>query len=109
MKLRTQLEYISFFNESIEIMQKNVERIFLYEPDDQFQFLHEAAIIEYHDVLYTSWYNCPKKELQGYTPICGKRSYDKGKTWTELEILCEDVTEKILYCPPVYGICDDRL
>ncbi|MBR4960882.1 MAG: exo-alpha-sialidase, partial [Clostridia bacterium] len=74
-----------------------------------FGFLHETAIIAYHGVLYASWYNCPKHELNGYTPICEKRSYDGGNTWTELRVVCEDPTGKILYCPPVYAIDEDRL
>ena len=81
----------------------------VHNPNEKFGFLHEAAIIKYHGVLYASWYNCPKWELNGYTPICGKRSYDGGKNWTDLEIICDDKSEKILYCPPIYGICDDKL
>ena len=82
----------------------------VHDPSEEFgQFLHEAAIIEYEGVLYASWYNCKDKELVGYTPIVGRRSYDNGKTWTNPEIIAEDRSEKILYCPPVYGICDGRL
>jgi len=86
-----------------------VKTFSVMEPNEQFSFLHEAAIIEYHGTLYASWYNCTTVELHGYTPVCGKRSRDGGKTWTELEILAEDKSEKIMYCPPVYGICDDKL
>ncbi len=81
----------------------------VHHPDEIFGFLHETAIIEYHGVLFASWYNCPEHELKGYTPICEKRSYDGGKTWTELRVVCEDPTGKILYCPPVYAIDNDRL
>ena len=81
----------------------------VHMPDEQFSFLHEAAIIEYHGVLYAAWYNNHKMELLGYTPICGRRSYDGGKTWTPAEILVHDPSEKILYCPPVFGICGDTL
>ena len=88
---------------------ENVSVFSVYKPDDKLSFLHEAAIIEYNGVLYASWYNCPKHELKGYTPICGKRSYDGGKTWSELEVIADDKTERILYCPPVYGICDGKL
>ncbi len=95
--------------DNVQTLTPDVEMISVFEPDEQFNFLHEAAIIEHHGVLYASWYNCPRTELSGYTPICGKRSYDGGHTWTPLEILCEDASAKILYCPPVYGICDDRL
>jgi len=92
-----------------ELPAGNTEICSVHRPDDTFGFLHEAAIIEFHGVLYASWYNCPTYELAGYTPICERRSYDGGKTWSELRIICEDPTEKILYCPPVYGIDNDRL
>lgn len=105
----TQMECLSFLNKDIEKITQNVESIPVCIPNNHFKFLHETAIIEYRGVLYASWYHCQDKELQGYTPICGKRSYDGGKTWSDLEIICEDKSEKILYCPPAYGICDDRL
>jgi len=109
MLLATQMPSIRLVDENIAETDWDGKMISVYEPDDRFGFLHEAAVIEYRGVLYASWYNCREKELQGYTPICGKRSYDGGATWTELEILCQDKNEKILYCPPVYGICDGRL
>lgn len=84
--------------------------VHVHDPSEAFGFfLHEAAIIEYEGVLYASWYNCKEKELVGYTPIVGRRSYDSGKTWTAPEIIAEDPSGRILYCPPVYGICDGRL
>lgn len=78
-------------------------------PDAEYGFLHEAAVIEYHGVLFASWYNNPNRELCGRTPIRGRRSHDGGKTWSDIEIIADDPTGKILYCPPVYGICHDRL
>ncbi len=108
--LAADMPAISFMNPEIEkVSNQNVSVVSLHEPDEKFGYLHEAAIIEYKGVLYASWYNCPKYELEGYTPICGKRSYDGGKTWSTLEILADDKTERIIYCPPVYGICDDKL
>ncbi len=109
MLLATSLENIKLLDNNITDINSKFETILVHKPDQQFGFLHEAAIIEYHGVLYASWYNNIKNELQGYTPICGKRSYDGGKKWTDLEILYDDKSEKILYCPPVYGICDDKL
>ncbi len=100
----------SFLDDHIrELSAENMEMIHVHKPDDTFGFLHEAAIIEYHGVLFASWYNNHKTELHGYTPICERRSYDGGKTWTELQIICEDPTGKILYCPPVYAIDHERL
>lgn len=109
MLLATQMGSTRFMDENISELNFDGEMISVHEPDERFGFLHEAAIIEYHGVLYASWYNCHKTELKGYTPICGKRSYDGGKSWSELEILCEDKNEKIMYCPPVFGICEDKL
>lgn len=101
---------ISFLSDTVEkISNPGFTVVSVKEPDEKFKFLHEAAIIEYHGVLYASWYNCPVNELKGYTPICGKRSYDGGKTWSVLEIIADDKSGKILYCPPVYGIDGDRL
>ena len=109
MLLTSALDSVRFLPDSVRAMQLHPETVAVYEPDDHFRFLHETAIIAYHGVLYASWYLCPQHELSGFTPIAGKRSFDGGKTWSSLEILCADPTEKILYCPPVYGICDDRL
>ena len=83
--------------------------VIVSRPTQEYLFLHEAAIIGYHGVLFASWYNCPEEELKGYTPIRGAKSFDGGKTWTEPEDIAFDPTGKLLYCPPVYGICDDRL
>lgn len=78
-------------------------------PDEEFSFLHEAAIIEYHGTLFAAWYNCPKIELIGRTPIRGRRSSDGGQTWSDVEIWAEDSTGRLISCPPVFGICNDTL
>ena len=109
MLFATKIDHLRFLDNKLKKITQNIPSFPVCVPDDHFKFLHEAAIIEYHGVLYASWYHCHDKELQGYTPICGKRSYDNGKTWSDLEIICESKNEKILYCPPVYGISDDRL
>lgn len=103
-------ESLDFLDSSLAFLPKeSIETISVCEPGEKFGFLHEAAIIEFEGVLYTSWYHNTDYELTGYTPICGKRSFDHGKTWTDLEVIADDLTEKILYCPPVYGICDGNL
>lgn len=79
------------------------------QPDDRFGFLHETAIIEHHGVLYASWYCCPEKELDGHTPICGRRSHDGGQTWSDVEIIADAADAGVMYCPPVYGVCHGRL
>lgn len=87
----------------------DIETYEVHTPTEEYGFLHEAAIIEYHGTLFASWYNCPTFELAGRTPIRGRRSKDGGKTWSEVETLIDDPTGKILNCPPVYGIDDDKL
>lgn len=109
MLLAARLGNCSFLPEPPRLIDGSVTSSVVHAPDERFGFLHEAAIIEYHGVLYASWYSCPEHELRGYTPICGKRSLDGGKTWTDLEILDHDPSGRLLFCPPVYGICDDRL
>ena len=105
-----EMPYCKFLSKECEQLSPElVSQVSVKEPDEEFQFLHELAIIEYHGVLYASWYQCPQWELRGYTPICGKRSYAGGKTWSELEFLTYDPAKRILYCPPVYGIDGDTL
>ena len=59
--------------------------------------------------IFAAWYNNDKVELQGRTPIRFSRSTDEGKTWNEPKIVADDTSGKILYCPPVFGISDDKL
>lgn len=77
-------------------------------PDD-FQFLHEAAIIGFHGKLFTAWYNCRERELIGFSPIRGRISADGGRTWGEVKTLCGAEGDPWLYCPPVFGIREDTL
>lgn len=78
-------------------------------PTSEYSFLHETAVIEYHGVLFASWYNNHGVELSGRTPLRGRKSTDGGKSWSEVETYADDATGRIKYCPPVYGICDDKL
>ena len=86
-----------------------LEHTIVHRPDDDFAFLHEAAIIEFHGTLFAAWYNCPSLELKGRTPIRARRSTDGGKTWSEPETLAQDASGQLLYCPPVFGIVHDTL
>lgn len=112
-RLFNMLEHIPLLKEDfgIDDIKQNpqIENVMVQEPNAGHMFLHEAAIIEFKGVLYASWYQCEVKELQGPTPICGRRSYDGGKNWTDIEVVAEDKSGNILFCPPVYGICDGRL
>ncbi len=78
-------------------------------PDAEYGFLHEAAIVSYKGMLFASWYNCPEYELSGKSVIRGRRSSDKGRTWSDVEILGVDPSGKLMYCPPVYGVVDGVL
>ncbi len=78
-------------------------------PTEEYGFLHEGAIIAFHGVLFTAWYNCTKTELEGVTPIRFSKSSDGGMTWSEPKLVTKELDRGILYCPPVFGICDGRL
>ncbi|MGN1048284.1 MAG: exo-alpha-sialidase, partial [Eubacteriales bacterium] len=78
-------------------------------PSEKYAFLHESAIIKYHNVLFAAWYNNKKNELFGETPIRFSYSCDEGQSWSSPKVVVSDESEKILYCPPVFGICDDKL
>lgn len=87
-----------------------VPYVHVHDPGEELgAFLHEAAIMSFEGVLYASWYNCKEKELVGYTPIVERRSYDGGETWGDPRIVADDPSGEILYCPPVYGVCDGKL
>lgn len=78
-------------------------------PDEEFSFMHEAAVIEYHGTLFAAWYNNEKTEFGGRTLIRYSCSTDDGKTWGSPQIVADDISGKMMYCPPVFGIDDDKL
>ena len=90
-------------------MIPNAETFPLWKPDGEFSFLHEAAVIAYHGIIFCSWYNCRVNELRDFTPIRGCFSKDGGKSWSAVETLGADPSGKLLYCPPVYAISNDTL
>lgn len=103
---------------SMKLLAENVEQLDgtdtvrtyeLFKPNEQYSFVHETAIVEYHGVLFAAWYACPRFELMERSPIVFCRSFDQGKTWDELKIVADDPEGNILYCPPVFGTCDDKL
>ena len=108
--LATKMDCMRFLDKSCKTKRIPFEISHVHDPSEEYgYFLHESAIIEYNGVLYASWYNCHDTELVGFTPIRERRSYDGGKTWTNPITIAEDKSGKILFCPPVYGICDDKL
>ena len=78
-------------------------------PDEEYEFLHEAAIIAFKNKLFAAWYNNCKIELHGETPIRFASSEDGGKTWSKPVTVAVDKTGSILYCPPVFAIEDGKL
>lgn len=112
-RLNAMLDHAELLAEGFDVsalkMLPGIRHSIVHRPTEEYSFLHEAAIIAYRGVLFASWYNCPKWELKGHTPIRGRRSADGGGTWSEVELLAEDPSDRLMYCPPVYGICDDSL
>lgn len=81
----------------------------VYRGNETFAFLHEAAVIHFHGTLFAAWYSCPRLELTARSPILLRRSRDGGESWDEPQIVVDDPSGKILYCPPVFGVCNDTL
>ncbi len=79
MLLATKMGNVKFLNKDIKGLTQ-IQSAPVCIPDDCFKFLHQAAIIERHNILYASWYHCPEKELQGYAPLyvgCGHSTAEK--------------------------------
>ncbi len=111
-ELFQELEHMELVNFDPYSIRKNerIEEYEVFHPEEGHMFLHEAAIIAFKGRLFASWYSCPgTRELRGYTPIMERRSRDGGKTWSALTEVCGDKSEKLLFCPPVYHIEDDKL
>ncbi len=68
---------------------ESTETFPLHMPDE-YQFLHEAAAIEFHGTVFAARYNNREKELQGETVIRGRHSADGGKTWSDAELIAKD-------------------
>lgn len=67
---------------------------------DEYNFLHDAAIVNHKGILYAAWYNCPNAEMQETSLIRGRRSEDGGLTWSAIEIIANDSEKKgIMYVP----------
>ena len=53
--------------------------------------MHDTMIVPLGGRLLMAWYNCSENEIVGRTIIRGRWSADHGQTWSEPEIICEDV------------------
>jgi len=111
-KLEDMLPFYSLWKGEDPLTLEKIPAIRTYDvirPDEEYAFLHEAAVIEYHGILFAAWYNNTRTELHGRTPIRARCSADGGKTWGEVQVVADDPTGKILYCPPVFGVDNDTL
>lgn len=55
-------------------------------PDDD-KFLHGAAIIAHRGLLFANWANSPVNENGPHETLRGRRSRDKGLTWSDVEVI----------------------
>ena len=70
---------------------------------DEYDFLHDAAIVSHKNTLFAAWYNCPEGEMQGSSLIRGRRSKDGGQTWSNVEVIASDKSNKgIMYVPVAF-------
>ena len=77
---------------------------------DAYNFLHDVAVTEFQETLFTAWYNCPEGEMEEASVIRGKRSADRGKTWSAVEVIAEDTAKQgVMYVPIAFGQQDGRL
>lgn len=109
--LRSLLPGIDLLDIDIRSLKKSdhIKSYTVCMPDEEFSFLHESAIVKFHGRLIAAWYNNRKYELRGYTPIRFAFSDNDGVDWSEPKTVIGDKDEKILYCPPVFGIDNDKL
>lgn len=55
--------------------------------DNDYKFLHGAAIVQHRDVMYANWANSPVDENGPHETLRGRRSNDHGVSWSKLEII----------------------
>lgn len=70
---------------------KGLRAQIVHRADQEFPFLHDTMIVPLCGRLLMAWYNCSENEIVGRTIIRGRWSEDHGQTWSEPEIICEDV------------------
>lgn len=54
---------------------------------DGYKFLHGAAIVHHKGVFYANWANSPTNENGPHETLQGRRSFDGGKTWSDIEVI----------------------
>ncbi len=71
----------------------HLEKRIIHRADDAFPFLHDTVIAALGGRLFAAWYNCSRDEIEGRTVIRGRWSADGGGSWSEAEIVAEDMRE----------------
>ena len=67
---------------------EGIEHSVIHRPgDEDYKFLHGAAIVEHRGVFFANWANSPIDENGAHETLRGRRSTDNGKTWSALEII----------------------
>ncbi len=52
-----------------------------------YKFLHGAALIDFKGTFFANWANSPKNENMEFETLQGRRSNDRGRTWTGVEMI----------------------
>jgi hypothetical protein len=75
--------------------------VLVHRATEEYQFLHENAVVWHGNTLFAAWYNSPQYEISGSALIRGRRSRDGGKTWSTVEVIAADNEGKGLFYVPV--------
>ncbi len=71
---------------------EGVEHLTVHQAiEGEYQFLHGAGIINHKGVFYAAWANSPVNENSEDEVVRGRRSYDGGYTWTDIEVIAPDL------------------
>ena len=62
----------------------------IHRPDEQYRFLHDNAVVCHEGTFFAAWYNCPQHEIEEESRIRGRRSNDRGRTWSPVEVIAAD-------------------
>jgi hypothetical protein len=80
---------------------EGLQRVMVEPPNDQYKFLHDAAIASHKGMLIAGWYSCPEGEIVGESLIRARRSRDGGKTWSAPEVIASDREKQGIFYVPV--------
>ncbi|MDO4291918.1 MAG: exo-alpha-sialidase [Eubacteriales bacterium] len=74
----------------------------VHRADEEYPFLHDTMVVPLLGKLFMAWYNCSEAEIVGKTVIRGCWSQNGGRSWSEPEIVAEDISEQIHYVPVTF-------